>query len=809
MSRYFLLFFCLSFIFSSAQNPDKKAMAMRISTSLKIDGLLNDSVWKQAQPIADFRQYIPAWGAAVTQKTEVRILYDDNAIYVGAVMYDSSPDSILKQLGSRDEVNLNTDLFAIAFDTYNDQRDAYIFQVSASGVQSDSRVSDPTYNAVWQSAVKIIDNGWSAEFKIPYSALRFPNKDSQVWEMEILRYIRRNRETDYWALPKKGSSNPLVYFGSLNGITNIKVPMRLSFTPYLSIYAEHYPYNVKGLNNFSESFNGGMDLKYGINESFTLDMTLLPDFSQVPSDNKVKNLTAFETVYDEQRPFFNEAVDLFQLGGLFYSRRIGHTSLKHDSIENDMAANGTIIKNPDQAKLINATKVSGRNKNGLAIGFLNAVTDNTYAELEDSLGKKRKVITDPLTNYNIVVFDQSLKNGSSIYLINTNVIRDKRYDDANVTGSGLNLCDKSNTWKLSASGAVSQIYQKNDSIAGLFTNTLGYQYTTGFYKTNGNFQFGLTRDGMDNRFNANDLGVTLFNNYITDNVYVDYNIYEPFWNLLNMYNNLTYYHSVNFLTGKLSQDEIKYNHNGTFKNYFTYWFGIYGALADINDYYEPRTAGRYFIQPPYTGGEIGCSSDYRKAFAFDFESYIINVKGFANIEYGINIRPILRVSDKFNFNHRVEIYLQNNSVGYAALDSSGNIIFGNRDLFNVINTFTGEYMFKNDLSLSLHLRHYWSKGKYDKYFALSNDGHLLGDPSYITNNNFNYNAFNIDLDFNWQFAPGSSISIVYKNAILKQEKEILYNYFYDVKNTLESPQTNSISLKILYYIDYLNLRKKK
>ena len=170
-----------------------------------------------------------------------------------------------------------------------------------------------------------------------------------------------------------------------------------------------------------------MDLKYGINESFTLDMSLLPDFSQVQSDNKIKNLTAFETVYEEQRPFFKEAVDLFMKGDIFYSRRIGKTPALFYSLDDNLNEGEHIIKNPVQQRLINATKVSGRTKNGLAIGLLNAITAHTYAKVAEEPGTTRKVLTDPLTNYNLLVLDQALKNNSNFYITNTNVVRDNNF----------------------------------------------------------------------------------------------------------------------------------------------------------------------------------------------------------------------------------------------------------------------------------------------------------------------------------------------------------------------------------------------
>jgi len=809
LKRLLIVLLICSCIIVRSQNAQKVNIATYANKPPKIDGLLDDAVWKQAKIIKDFSQYLPVYDAPVSQITEVSILYDNSAVYIGAMMYDTSPDSILKQLGNRDDKDMNADAISIGFDTYNTQSDAYVFQVTAAGVQTDCRQYDNSYSAVWQSAVKILSNGWSAEFKIPYSAIRFPSKDSNmVWGLEVSRIIRRNRETDQWALENKSSNNLLVYWGKLAGIKNIKAPVRLSFNPYLSIYGQHYPYNKEGKSNFSNSLSGGLDLKYGINESFTLDMTLLPDFSQVKSDNIIKNLSAFETIYDEQRPFFTEAIDLFQKGSLFYSRRIGSTPMLYYNVGSTLLPGESIKKNPSQTNLLNVTKISGRNNNGLGIGVLNAITDNTYAIVEDSVGNKRKILTDPLTNYNIVVIDQVLKNNSDFFIVNTNVTRDKEFDDANVTSSGLSLVDRSNTWKFSTLAAISQQYHKDSNIDGVFDNTIGHHYNGSLYKIKGNFLAGIWGESFDPYFDANDLGVTLYNNYYNYGITTNYNIYEPFWKLINIYNNLQYTRSVNFSTGNPTDSKIKFRHTGTTANYFTYWLGASTWIEKLYDYWEPRVYGRYYVIPTHSNSLMGFSTDYRKTFAADFQMEIDWLPEYANTNYSIYVRPIVRVNDKFTFSHSISFCKEFNNIGFASIDTSNNIIFANRDLKTIENYFNGKYLFKNDLSLSLSLRHYWRIGKYDHYYFLNDDGRLNDNANYNGNNDFNFNSFNIYLSFDWRFAPGSNLSVVWKNVILKDDQVILNNFFDDLNSTFKTPQTNSLSLKIIYYLDYQNLKKR-
>ncbi|HKR07372.1 MAG TPA: DUF5916 domain-containing protein, partial [Bacteroidia bacterium] len=424
--RKILLLIIISFLFASAKSqqlppPDttKKYLATRVSAAPKIDGILDDDIWKNSTALSDFVMSRPIENSAPTQKTEFKIIYDNTAIYVSAMMYDTAPDSILHELGLRDAqdpngnqnsaIDLNADYFRFVIDPYNARQDAYDFGIYASGVQADSKFSDLTFDAVWESAAKINDKGWAVEMKIPYSAIRFPKKEVQTWGLQITRNIRRNREFDQWCLTPSGAYNSQLYWGTLNGIEKVKPPLRLSLTPFISGYMDRSPlYDSDTSFSYTNSFsyNVGADIKYGIDERFTLDMTLLPDFGQVQSDNKIKTLGYEEITYNENRSFFKEATELFDKSGLFYTRRIGKVPSGFYDVESQLLDGEKIKDNPSQVKLLNATKISGRTDGGMGIGFFNAVTDNMYAIAEDANGNTRKILTEPLTNFNVIVFDQ-------------------------------------------------------------------------------------------------------------------------------------------------------------------------------------------------------------------------------------------------------------------------------------------------------------------------------------------------------------------------------------------------------------------
>ncbi|HEU4717981.1 MAG TPA: DUF5916 domain-containing protein, partial [Bacteroidia bacterium] len=629
----------------------KKFSCVRITQPVKIDGKLDDAVWQDAPIATNFIQNSPKEGAAASYQTEVKMLYDNNALYIGAMMYDDHPDSIMKQMGLRDD-NVTADNFRMVFDTYNTQQDAFDFTVTASNVQVDSRFSDFNYNAVWHSHVQMLPNGWSAEVEIPWSALRFPTTEKQNWGIQFTRWIQRKFEFDQWSLTPKAAQNSLKYWGILEGLENIDVPVRLSVTPYLSTIWQSD--NRYGPDSPSTSFGGGMDLKYGINESFTLDMTLLPDFSQVQSDNIVKNLSPFEIQYDEYRPFFTEGTDLFSLGDLFYSRRIGKTPTQFYNTGDLLDSNERIIKNPTQSRLLNATKLSGRTSNGMGIGILNAYVDNTYAVAQDTLtGATRKILTEPRSNYNIFVFDKQVQNGSHVYFVNTNVMRTHGYRSADVSGAGFSLNNKKSTWTFSGFGAVSNIMEPVDSLKGQFNSSLGYKYVASIDKNSGKLKYGISRRELGKNFDPNDLGINYETNIADNSAYVAYNVYNPWWifNLINSSLNFDYTQNARLHT--MNNFTIDFFTYAEFRNFWSFYIGSESTPFDSKDYYEPREDGRFYLRTGYNAvyGGINTNSNKKISFNLGFHGgqthYIsqeIPVNPWGGADLTVNVRAGYRFS---------------------------------------------------------------------------------------------------------------------------------------------------------------------
>lgn len=407
------LFLVLPFFTAFGLNEKKQLNAYRSSGKITIDGELNEPEWQHADPARGFVTYSPTMGLPESQRTEVRVVYDNKAVYFGIYLYDTAPDSILRELTKRDQVeNANVDQFKISLNPYNDGQNLFQFIVSAANVQSDSKQSsassstedmyhrgDPSWNTVWYSKIRLTSEGWMLEVEIPYAALRFPKQDVQVWGINFQRTVRRTRETTTWN-PVDRNFGEESQVGELLGIHSVKSPIRLELYPFAAGY---YQFSPDG-NGFS--YAAGMDLKYGINDAYTLDMTLIPDFGQRKSDQVVLNLTPYEVKYSENRQFFTEGMELFDKSGLFYSRRIGKRPSGYYGVWDKLDEGESVRQNPEEAKLINVTKISGRNTKNLGIGFLNAMTANTFATITDPDGNEERILTNPFSNYNMLVLDQ-------------------------------------------------------------------------------------------------------------------------------------------------------------------------------------------------------------------------------------------------------------------------------------------------------------------------------------------------------------------------------------------------------------------
>ncbi len=814
-----LLFAFLQYQFSYSQVQTKQLQAKRTTGTIKIDGNLDEAAWKEATPATNFIEQRPNAGKPedTSSRTKIYLLYDNTSVYVGGYCYEQTKDSISKELIGRDKVGVN-DFAGVILDTYNDKINAFGFYVTPYGEQFDLKYSinneDISWSAVWESHSKINDNGWSFEMRIPYSALRFVSKENQTWGLNFVRRRNKTGQQFTWNPIDPKVNGFINQEGQWTGIEKIEAPLRLSFSPYFSSYLNHYKPDIK---EWRASINGGMDVKYGISESFTLDMTLIPDFGQVQSDNQVLNLSPFEVKYNENRSFFTEGTELFSKGDLFYSRRIGGTPIHFGDPYNQLAANEKVIKNPQESKLINATKISGRTRKGLGIGFFNALTKPTYAEIQDDLNKTRKVETNPLTNYNIAVLDQSLKNNSSVSFINTSVIRNGNDYDANVSAALFNINNKKNTYNWNGKFAVSHL-----------TNTAaksgtGYSHSLGFGKTGGRWNYQIGEELADTKYNINDMGILFTRNYIDHYLWTGYRWIKPKnWYKRAQVNFNAYYSTLfkPFENQKLNTTyqrlNANINANAQLKNL---WFGavFLGYSPEGNDFYEPRQTGWSFRTTEKVQLSGWVETNTAKKYSSSF-SYLLTLrKQFKSQSHEFNFSQSYRFSDKFSLSQSTAFNPFTNDAGfsqkYFETDVNGiavlkDIIFSRRNQNTIENVLEAKYNFNNRSGITFRARHYWSKVEQKQLYDLNTDGTLSPTKhSNIAFQNQNFNIFNIDAVYTLQFAPGSFINVVWKDQGLLFNKNIDYTYFKNLNKTIAEPQNNNLSVKVIYYLDYLDFKK--
>ncbi len=803
-------FFVLSiFIHLFLLAKDKKKVHInRISSQVKIDGVLGEEFWKEAEPIQNFVMFRPGVNTPEPKgkETIVKIAYDDDAIYVGAVLYDDNIDSIPKQIMGRDQFG-NTDFFGIVLNPSNDQQNDFEFFVHYTGSQSDAFVNpkigeDFSWNAVWKSQVTYTENSWIVEMRIPYSAIRFSNQKVQTWGVNFHRNFRNTRHQYTWNFIDRTVGDIGQYHGLIEGIENIEPPVRLSLFPYLTSY-----YNSTSSDKYETKF--GLDLKYGLSENFTLDATLVPDFGQTAFDNEALNLGPFEQRFAERRQFFTEGVELFNKGDLFYSRRVGATPIDYNNVDDKLQEGDSIINNPNFVKTLNALKISGRNKNGLGIGFFNAITEETVATVEsrnlDGTTDKKEIVTNPLSLYNVLVLEQQFKRNSSISFVNTNVAREGSYKDANVSSLRWGYFTQQNRYKVDGFINYSHINDVEDK--------KGFAGNIAFRKTSGKLRYALGTNVFSDSYDVNDLGIRFGNN--TQDIYSSGEIIQFNPNKKRLNSTVGVNMSMKYL---YNPSTYIGNNINVFANMTTHKFMSMGCNAGIKigdqlDYWEPRSDGMYFRTQTEYSGSWWISSDYRKRFALDMNMGIGRQHADDRDPFYIDftVSPRFNINDHFTLIFRSNIFKNNDDAGYVNAKDD-DIIFGKRNRFTVQNTITGNYNFNALHGVSLAFRSYWSKVEYydNAFYALQGDGNL-SDMEYIidedNNPNKSFNTWNMDLSYRWNFAPGSELIALYRNQLKTTDNRVDDSYFQNVNRLVKNNLGHAFSLRLVYYLDYMMVKK--
>ncbi len=616
----FLTVFFINNIFASPpSDQDIQIKAVRLKEPIQVDGRLNEAVWHNDSGVTEFFQRNPIEGAKPTEETIVRVAYDDEAIYIGARMYDSHPDSIEARLGRRD-ASLNTDAFGFFIDPYYDRRSGYFFGISAGGTLFDGVLlnddwDNDSWDGVWEGKALIDEKGWTVEIRVPFSQLRFHKKDKYVWGINFRRDIARKNEEIFLVYTPKSGSGFVSRFKDLVGIENIKPSRNIELLPYLRTKAEFTnPEPGDPFNDGSRFLPGlGADLKIGLSSNLTLNTTINPDFGQVEVDPAVVNLSDVETFYSEKRPFFIEGSSIFNFGyggsnsnwgfnwgdpDFFYSRRIGR------------APQGSLPDNdfkdvPDGASILGAAKLSGKIGNNWNIGVIHAVTAREFADYEYNQ-KKSEIEVEPLSNYSILRVQKEIDEGfRGIGFLSTSAIRnfdDKRLkDELNAKAfsfgmDGWTFLDKDKTWVLNGWAGITNVqgnknrmtdlqrnsshyFQRPDashlSVDSNLTSMTGFAGRVALNKQKGNFYLNTAIGFINPEFDVNDLGYMRRTDVINSHIVAGYKWTKPG----KFTRNARIYFSV--------FNDINFNKTST-------WKGVWNSVSlQFLNYYELSLSASY------------------------------------------------------------------------------------------------------------------------------------------------------------------------------------------------------------------------
>ncbi len=787
-----------------AGNNPKSATAVRTPVAPRIDGSLNESEWKLAKPFTDFTQQDPDEGAPASQRTEIRILYDNDAIYFGCTMSDPDPSKIIGRLARRDDQPVS-DVLSICLDTYHDHQTCFEFIVNAAGLKADILQYndgvdlDKSWDAVWDARTSITDRGWTAEIKIPFHALRFPQKEVLEFGLQVVRRIARNNERQLWAMIRKSESGFISKFGHLVGIEKLPPSANLQLIPYAVGSGRFEPKSPGFPNGREFSSNAGFDFKYRPGSGLTIDATINPDFGQVEADPAVLNLTTFETFYPENRPFFIEGTQIIRFTtfgglagpGLFYSRRIGR------ALKVDPPLGGYIESQPRFATILGAAKISEKTAGGLAIGVLEAVTRKETATLVDSLGNRTTQLVEPLTNYSLIRLRQDLMANSNIGMIVTSVNRDGRWP---AMTAGMD-------WSLKF---LESVYRADGFLAGSRTTNTSNARVDG---TAGKFNFSkdggphwrgsLSFDFTSKKYNVNDIGFFRRPNdygWVGQILYRDDEVtsLKRLWSLSSMYHlrrdfdGAEIIHSIN-LDGQI-----------TLPNW---WFIGCIASLDRGKYDDRETRGNGLYRKPGTQSiNVDVKSDKRELAVGE----VVMTWGtdqrmgrFMSLKGDLELKPASNVTLQFDLERAIrrnEFAWADNIVPVSSSSlGSTSSVFANRTTDNWSFTSRGSYVFTTDLTLQVYFQLFFAKGKYDSYQIMLAPDRFTPYPLY-SRPEFNELSFNSNVVLRWEYLPGSTVYLVWSQARLGGRGTYESTFADSFNNTFVLPADNVVLLKVSYWL---------
>jgi hypothetical protein len=761
----------------SQNDPRPVAQATLRQGEVSIDGRLDDAAWAAAKPITELIQAVPDEAKPASQKTEIRILYDANAIYIGARMFDSlGAKGVRSALARRDQVmngdnSLTSDKISFVFDTFRDKNSRSWFELNPDGVKGDHQNGDPSYDPVWEGATKIDSLGWTAEFRIPLSQLRFSRATDQIWGMQIWRTVDRRNEQDMWAFWRSNEYGGPAYFGTLEGIRVASQPRQMELVPYVTTRSKLEkprlgdPYHSTNDMNY----RAGGDLKVNLTSNLTLDATVNPDFGQVEVDPAVVNLSVFETTFSEKRPFFVSNSQYFSTGGfscyfcsnvsslsLIYTRRIGRSP----QLSGLLSGQSDFMDAAEATTILGAGKVTGRTSKGITVGVLDALTNRERATFRPIGGTEDETLeVEPLTNYFIGRLQKDFRGGSTrLGTITTMVNRSLSNPDeiarlrSNAQAFGLDLDHHwaSREYSFNVQSAVTHVggdtaairlaqtssaryYQRpgrTETSDGLFStefdpnrrNMYGYGFYSRVAKETGDWLWEATQNWRSPGFESNDLGVLSRADY----KFMLVNLFRQWTTPGSWYRNLyTIWGGQQQWNFEGDRDEMDYHAwvQATFKNYMNFSTFV---ILHPSTYDERLTrGGPTAIRYGYNMLSTNFGTDSRRRIVGNAQVQYIrpvdNQEGGRVAYYpSVTIKPssrvLLTLSPSLDLDNTAQQYVDAISDATVAPEFAGTrYVFGRLEQRTFSMDTRVNMTFTPNLTLEMFAQPFLASGKYTKF----------------------------------------------------------------------------------------------
>lgn len=834
----------------------------KIRTSApRIDGIPDDPCWDQGIWAGDFKQQMPSEGLQPSQKTEFKILFDHENIYVAFRIFESDPSLIDRQLSRRDE--RVGDIVGVSFDSYFDHRTGFEFDVTAAGAKLDLIMTndnfDPNWNPIWDCATAHWDSGWTAEMKIPLGQLRYGNREDQIWGLHIWRWINRNRESDHWNLIPRDNAGYLYHFGELNGLGKLPAIRRVEFMPY--VVGKINKYRKEEGNPFADGFDPGLavglDGKIGIGSNFTVDYTINPDFGQVEADPSELNLSAFETYYEEKRPFFIEGRNIFDFSfedvQMFYSRRIGHAPLYEPE-----TAEGEFLRKPDNTSIIGALKLTGKTSDGWSVGVLESLTSKEYASLSDGSREYLREV-EPLTNYfgGRVQKDINSSNtmiGGMVTSANRVIGKEHlRSINTSAQSAGVDLLHyiRDKTYFIEFKALVSQVQGTTESITALqkasaryyqrpdaphlsvdttATRLAGFGGIIDFMKgAKGHWRYGIGAEWQSPGLELNDMGFQNRADQIWEGQMVGYVENEPKGIFREYEISLAQLNYWNF-GGEFLQSEAELEAEALLANKWELSVDMGREGRSFQTRLLRGGPGVYVHGESDLEFRIGTDESRKLTFSLEQENSFsddrVTREFVISPSIGLKATTSLLLSSTFSYEKGTENlqYIRNTD-----LEASGRYLLGRLDRKTWMLTFRLSYALTPDFTIQYYGSPYITTGTYTGFKTLADadarnpndvfrtfsDDELIHDLATRTyslyenglpdpvlsfdNPDFNFREFRSNLVARWEYRPGSVFYLVWTHNRSSSEDITNQDAGYNLRTLFNTPAENVFLVKFNYW----------